>query len=93
MKEFKVKPGSFETIFVKVNYFGVELSIPNNRHYITTDKTGDIYAWVCHPELPRDGRETGWKSGNIDDWPIHLGKLKFTGNWRDSLRESRKILV
>lgn len=64
----------------QVNYFGIELTVPNDVRYIATDSDGCVYGYYVEPNL-------GGRCWNVYDDAVSLATVDLVGtDWRATLR-------
>lgn len=90
MNEFRIQ--ILEMASKKVNYCGIELQIPGciiEINYVTTDKNGHVRGWHCPPYPEKNN----WTTQSPSDMPIEFGKAKFKGDWKESMRKVKDIII
>ena len=85
----KIRTGPTNEPTKKVNYFGVEVSIPVNADYLACDADGQLYAYMDEkPETLFYSKE--WDNGEVSDvsGPICIMDLEEM-DWKETLMEMK----
>lgn len=65
--------------------YGLSIDVPNNIRFLTIDLYGILKAWDTKPE--QDIPFYDWIVPHSPYKGIMLGKIRYTGDWTDSLVE------
>lgn len=67
-----------------IKYFGLKLEVPYWTNFIAADEDGEIHAYESKPENNSYGQ---WHCYFDECAPEHILRVKFDGDWKDSLVE------
>ncbi len=83
MENFSIK--SHRSDFIFVIYFGILFFIPKKIKYIATSANGKVRGFFLKPEFNEITKS--WESHVPEDCSISLGRIKYDGDPRSSLKK------
>lgn len=83
MENFSIK--SYKSDFIFVFYFGILLFIPKTIKYLATSNNGKLRGFFLKPEF--NEKTKSWESHVPEDCSISLGRIKYLGDPRMSLKK------